>query len=108
MGDCALCLPHTITEQLGADPSAEVRFLAADTGQQPPYDGCRHRICSSLISYTWAPINPTSYISVNDGLFKIRENCKFAVQQLADLEFKGWFWIDALRISQQDLDEKSH
>jgi hypothetical protein len=61
----------------------------------------------AAVSYTWGAPGRTWKISVNGEPIMIREHCYFALQQLKDLNYEGWFWIDALSIARHSVEEKS-
>ncbi|GIZ48597.1 hypothetical protein CKM354_001165000 [Cercospora kikuchii] len=62
----------------------------------------------AALSYTWGPPEPRSNILVNGRRMKVREHCLLALRQLRSmLQPSAWFWIDAICINQEDVDEKS-
>lgn len=61
------------------------------------------------ISYTWGDSTPRHEIRINGDLFRVRENCSYALRQARDfLQNGGFVWIDAICINQGDMEEKGH
>lgn len=60
------------------------------------------------LSYTWGASANTSDISVNDSTVAIRTNLHKFLHKLRKTNKTRTFWVDALCISQADLDEKAH
>lgn len=99
------------------DPSSYIRLLriqsveatSSDTShvrcvlhlfpleQAPPYNA---------ISYTWGPPTPTKSIYVDGKLREIRKNCKDVLLQAYNWQPSEYYWIDAICIDQNNLEEK--
>lgn len=60
------------------------------------------------LSYVWGSINETVAITLNDFEFQATTNLFVALQRLCHKPPGTYFWIDALCINQEDMDEKSH
>ena len=60
------------------------------------------------ISYTWGPKEPTESIILNDASMTIRKNCADVLRQLLYFKSSRYYWIDALCIDQESIDEKNH
>jgi hypothetical protein len=60
------------------------------------------------LSYTWGTSANTSDINVNDSTIAIRTNLHTFLHKLRKTNKTRTFWVDALCISQADLDEKAH
>jgi hypothetical protein len=68
----------------------------------------------NALSYEWGPDEPPfSWIRINDGYYQIRDNLyQFFQVAHAKLphydDFRGYLWIDAVCIDQQNLSERGH
>lgn len=58
------------------------------------------------ISYVWGDSTCESPIEINGIPCEVGSNCNYALWQLRDLGLAKYYWIDALCINQDDLDEK--
>jgi hypothetical protein len=59
------------------------------------------------LSYTWGHSTPLHGIACNGHLLDVRENLRLALHQLRHSSSTRLFWIDALCINQNDLEERS-
>lgn len=63
----------------------------------------------TAVSYTWGDVSPRSEITINGCIMRARQNCLYALSQLRQLPCETFhFWLDAICIDQQDLEEKSY
>lgn len=68
----------------------------------------------AALSYTWGVPEPTSQITIDGQRLTIRQNLWFALSSMrskmneGEPEFLRLFWIDAICINQQDIEERSH
>lgn len=60
------------------------------------------------LSYAWGTSDNTSNINVNNSTVAIRTNLHSFLHKLRKTNKTRTFWVDALCISQADLDEKAH
>jgi hypothetical protein len=60
------------------------------------------------LSYTWGASDNTSDISVCNTSFAVRKNLYDFLRRFRDATETRSLWVDALCISQTDLDEKAH
>lgn len=59
------------------------------------------------ISYTWGNPESNATILINDKKFWVRTNCEFVLKQAYWYDKCCYYWIDAICIDQQNLEEKS-
>lgn len=59
------------------------------------------------LSYMWGDPEPTHFISINGVTVGIRPNLLEFLLEMQRQNEADWFWIDALCIDQDNLDEKS-
>ncbi|PVI02125.1 HET-domain-containing protein, partial [Periconia macrospinosa] len=69
--------------------------------------------CYQAVSYTWGDnlVSKWIWIANDHGppkMMNIGINCCLALDQIKRFGTTQYFWIDAICINQQDLDEKSH
>lgn len=60
------------------------------------------------LSYIWGTDEPTCEIEINDRLFFVRSNLHKFLKHARQLYPDENFWIDAVRIDQDNLLEKNH
>lgn len=59
------------------------------------------------LSYTWGETIPTTPICINGAIVDIRQNLLEFLLEMQRQQEDSWYWIDALCINQDDLDEKT-
>jgi hypothetical protein len=59
------------------------------------------------ISYVWGDPESNTTILINDKPFQVRTNCEFALKQAYWQAKSLYYWVDAICIDQENLDEKS-
>lgn len=59
------------------------------------------------ISYTWGDTESNTTILINDKKFRVRTNCEFVLKQAYRCNKSYNYWIDAICIDQENLEEKS-
>lgn len=59
------------------------------------------------ISYTWGDPSDTTVIEVNTKRKIVRPNCEYVLQQGFASDWNGYYWVDAICIDQQNIDEKN-
>lgn len=59
------------------------------------------------ISYTWGDTESNATILINNKKFRVRTNCEFVLKQAYWYDKSCYYWIDAICIDQEDLEEKS-
>lgn len=62
----------------------------------------------NAISYTWGPEAPTTLIEVNGQLKSVRLNCELVLGRARQHDPTALYWIDAICIDQENLEEKGH
>ncbi|KAK1856534.1 HETdomain-containing protein [Colletotrichum chrysophilum] len=62
----------------------------------------------NAISYTWGPEAPTTLIEVNGQLKSVRLNCELVLRRARQHDTTALYWIDAICIDQENLEEKGH
>lgn len=72
--------------------------FSRDDTTLPPY---------RTISYTWGDPESNTTILINCKAFRVRTNCEFALKQAYWYEKTYYYWIDAICINQENLEEKS-
>ncbi|KAL0933286.1 heterokaryon incompatibility protein [Colletotrichum truncatum] len=58
------------------------------------------------ISYTWGPSTPLKNIEVDGYQVPVRANCEAVLQQCYQYDSTAFYWIDAICIDQENLEEK--
>lgn len=61
----------------------------------------------NAISYTWGDLD-TTMILINGHPLKVRQNCYGALVQVRQFDSTIFLWVDAICISQGDVEEKNH
>ncbi|KAK2779571.1 heterokaryon incompatibility protein [Colletotrichum kahawae] len=62
----------------------------------------------NAISYTWGPEAPTTPIEVDGQLKSVRLNCELVLRRARQHDPTALYWIDAICIDQENLEEKGH
>ncbi|KAF3803970.1 hypothetical protein GCG54_00008473 [Colletotrichum gloeosporioides] len=62
----------------------------------------------NAISYTWGPEAPTTLIEVDGHLKSVRLNCELVLRRARQHDATALYWIDAICIDQENLEEKGH
>jgi hypothetical protein len=58
-------------------------------------------------SYTWGDPESNATILINDQTFRVRTNCELVLEQAYVYKKGCYYWVDAICINQEDLQEKS-
>ena len=104
MADVALPLDTaTSTRLIVLEPGAyyypiRCRLGDVDLDDDPEYEA---------ISYTWGDANDVETVHVNGLSLQMRSNLSSFLRRLRHISEEKTFWVDALSISQTDLNEKS-
>ena len=104
MADVALPLDTaTSTRLMVIEPGAyyhpiRCRLGEVDLDDDPEYEA---------ISYTWGDANNVETVHVNGLSLQMRSNLSSFLRRLRHISEEKTFWVDALSISQTDLNEKS-
>ena len=96
------------------DGASEVRLLSLLPGRKGDQIQCELRNASldtiqtcEALSYAWGSPDSTHTISVNGGLFKVRENLYNALDHLRFETSERILWNDALCIDQENIAERN-
>jgi hypothetical protein len=103
---------HTLLD----DPSTQIRLLEVDEAASSTSPlGCRLTSWNAdnappyfAISYTWGPERPVESILVNGDFMTLRKNCADVLRQLLHFKAAKYYWIDAICIAQNVVNEKNH
>ncbi|EME83958.1 uncharacterized protein MYCFIDRAFT_214556 [Pseudocercospora fijiensis CIRAD86] len=61
----------------------------------------------TAVSYTWGDPNRSRWIHCNQKLIRVPLNCEDLLKSLADADIPGPFWIDALSIDMDNIEERN-
>ncbi|KAI7188340.1 hypothetical protein KC363_g5479 [Hortaea werneckii] len=105
---CYSPLPHPETEirllnfssdaQISNPSTLDLNVETFPLQDAPPY---------AAMSYTWGDPPAKETILIRGRAFSIRWNCWYMLRQLQKHRPPGYFWIDAICINQDDVDEKN-
>ncbi|RMX73554.1 hypothetical protein D0869_13485 [Hortaea werneckii] len=92
-----------------------IRLLKAETtatGNESSWRVTCYRLACApryhAISYTWgSSTNTNDVVLINDRRVKVRANCYDVLRQARSFGQEGFYWVDALCINQEDIQEKS-
>src|SRR5437763_2617986 len=65
-------------------------------------------VAYEALSYTWGAESSLQQITLNNRVFKVRQNLFAALKHLRDQRRPRVLWIDAISINQADTVEKGH
>ncbi|KAF2653153.1 HET-domain-containing protein, partial [Lophiostoma macrostomum CBS 122681] len=97
------------------DPATYIRLLEILEGDFDKHVACEVSTWPTdntpsyyAISYTWGDPNSTSEITVNGERMTVRQNCEYVLQQAFTSKRSKYFWVDAICIDQESIQEKNH
>lgn len=91
-------LLEVLSDNHSEDIKVRCRITTWPIDNIPPY---------RAISYTWGDPESNTTILINDRAFRVRTNCEFVLKQAYWYEKTYYYWVDAICINQESLEEKS-